>query len=134
MEVCCTLLYGRMKRISSLFSCIRRLFFVLFFSFVSTIVFCNELPLLVSFFLLLLVWYGTPPSFSICFAKGTLFDLLTSSTGFSILFFLISTLFRCQVGFFGVELKFVIDVDLYRFPFCVVVAFEVVVIGYNAQV
>ena len=134
MKVCCILLCGRMKRISSLFSRIGRFFFVLLLSVVSAVVSCNRLPLLFSFFLLLLVWYGTPPNFSVCFAKGCPFDLLTGSIGFSILFFFISTLFRCQDGFFGVELKFVVNVDLYRFPFCLVVAFEVVVIGYNAQV
>ena len=76
-----------MKRISSLLSRIGRLFFVLLLSAISTVVSCNKLPLLVSSFLLLLVWYGTPPSFSVCFAKGSLFDLLTGSIGFSILFF-----------------------------------------------
>ena len=74
-----------MKRISSLCVGIERLFFSSFLSAVAIAVSCNKLSLLVSFFLLLFVQYGTPPSNSICLANGSQLDLLTDSVGFSIL-------------------------------------------------
>ena len=132
MGVCCS---ARMVRISSLFFGIGRSFSVSFLSAVSAVVSCNKLPWLVNIFLLLLMWYGIPPNFSVCFAKGSLLDLLTGSIGFSVLFFsFIATLFRCQVSLLRVELKFIFDVDLYRFSFRFLVTFEVVVVRYNAQV
>ena len=47
---------------------------------------CNKLSLLVSFVLLLLVWYGTSPNCSVCFARGDRLDLLTGVFGAGILF------------------------------------------------
>ena len=132
MGVCCS---GRMVRTSSLFFRIGQSFSISLLSAVSTVVSCNKLPWLVNFFLLLLVWYSIPPSFSVCFAKGSLLDLLTGSIGFSVFFSFIATLFRCQVGFLGMKLEFVLDVDLFRFSFRFVITFEVVVVvGYDAQV
>ena len=105
VRVCAVLLYDRMKRISSMFFRIER--FSSFLAAVSVAVSCNKLPLLISFFLLF-VQNGTPPSFSVCLAKGSLFDLLTDSVGFSILFFPLSG--WCQVGFFWEELELVVNV------------------------
>ena len=89
MGVCCS---GRMVRISSLFFRIGRSFSISLLSAVSAVVSCNKLPWLVNVFLLLLMWYGIPPSFSVCFAEGSLLDLLTGSIGFSVLFFPLSYL------------------------------------------
>ena len=59
------------------------------FSVVIGVFSCNRLPLLVNFVLLLLVWYGTPPNFTVRFAKGILLHLLTDISGSLILFFLL---------------------------------------------
>ena len=66
MGACCS---GRMVRISSLFFRIGRSFSVSFLSAVSAVVSCNKLPWLVNFFLLLLLWYGIPPSFRFVLQK-----------------------------------------------------------------
>ena len=77
---------GRNDRISSSSFRIVRWFSFSFRSTVVVVFSCNKLRLLIFFFLLFFVWYGTPPIFSVCFAKGNLLDFLTGSgvLGFSI--------------------------------------------------
>ena len=74
----------RIVRISSLFSRIIRSFSFSLWSVV--IVFsCNTLRLLTVLFLILFVWYGTPPSFLVCLANGSLLDFLLGSSVFGFL-------------------------------------------------
>ena len=87
VKVCLFSPLYRIVRISSLLSRIVRSFFFSLWSVVVVVFSCNILRLLTVFFLLLFVWYGIPPSFSVCLANGSLLDFLVGSNvfGFSIL-------------------------------------------------
>ena len=85
-EVCLLLLGDRNLRIS-LSSCRTIRWFLSSVSFVVVALFCNTIPLVICFFLLILVWYSIPPNLSVCFAKGNLLDLLTGVCG-SVFFFI----------------------------------------------
>ena len=79
VEVCFFFPLNRIDQLSSSFFCIIQCFSSSFLSVSVGVFSCNKLRLLVCFFLLLFLWYGTPPKFSVCFAKGSLLDFLTGS-------------------------------------------------------
>ena len=82
VKVCLFIPLCRIVRISSLFSRIVRSFSFSVWSVVVVVFSCNTLRLLTVHFFLLFVWYGTPPSFSVCLANGSLLDFLIGSSVF----------------------------------------------------